>query len=216
MTGGTTVPSSASLAAALAGLEPPLPSAAEIRLARLFDLLREWKGAGIVGFRTPEELARHYFREALLLQATLPDKGPYLDVGSGGGTPALPLALARGTEGWLLLEPRRTAAAFLEMAVETLGLADRVRIVRQRLKDFLNSPAGADEARVVSAVTMRAVRLQAAEWTMLARRMSPGALVIWPTTRKARQRAALPEGLFDEDFIGAERGVIWTGRPRPE
>lgn len=187
-----------------------------MRLARLFEMLQDWKGAGITGFRSPEELARHYFREALELRTALPERGPYLDVGSGGGTPALPLALAAETEDWLLLEPRRTAAAFLEMAVDGLGLTARVRIARLRLKDFLKSVTGHTETRAVSAVTMRAVRLQAAEWTLLAKALSPGARVIWPTTRQARRRAALPDGLFTEDVSGAERGVIWTGRPLPE
>ena len=187
-----------------------------MRLGRLFEMLQDWKGAGIVGFRSPEELARHYFREALELRAMLPEQGPYVDVGSGGGTPALPLALAGETQSWLLLEPRRKAAAFLEMASDTLGLTDRVRIVRQRLKDFLKSTPGRASLGAVSAVTMRAVKLQEAEWTMLARAMSPSARVIWPTTREARRRAALPEGLFEEAFSGAERGVIWRGRPLPE
>ena len=198
---------------ALAGALPPVPPAVREQLARLFQMLRAWKGAGIVGFRSPEDLARHYFREALLLGRLLPERGPFLDIGSGGGTPALPLAIA-GDGDWILLEPRQVSAAFLEMATDRLGLSPRVRVVRQRLKEFLRSETGTSELARVAAVTMRAVKLQAGEWTMLAAGMSAGAPVIWPTSRPARERAALDAGLFEEEFVPAERGIVWIGRPR--
>lgn len=201
------------LSEALARVEPPVSPEAYERLASLFGMLRAWKGAGIVGFGSPEDLARHYFREALLLRGFLPERGPFLDVGSGGGTPALPLALA-GNGDWTLLEPQRVPATFLDLAVENLGLGARVRVVRQRLKDFLKSETGQATLARVSAVTMRAVRLQAAEWTLLAAALPSEARVIWPTSRAARQRAELSGAVFDEELAPAERGVVWIGRPR--
>ena len=200
------------LAEALSGVEPPVSPAEQEQLVRLFQMLRAWKGAGITGFRSPEDLARHYFREALQLGRLLPKRGPFLDIGSGGGTPALPLAIAGGGN-WVLLEPRQLAAAFLEMATDELGLSTRVRVVRQRLKEFLRSETGRTELARVSAVTMRAVKLRADEWTMLAAGMSAGARVIWPTSRPARERAGLEHGLFGEEFVPADRGVVWIGRP---
>ncbi|MDE2712519.1 MAG: class I SAM-dependent methyltransferase [Acidobacteriota bacterium] len=201
------------LTEALSGVEPPIPGEAREQLSRLFEMLCAWKGAGIVGFRSAEDLARHYFREALLLGRLLPARGPFLDIGSGGGTPALPLAIAAGGR-WLLLEPRQVSAAFLEMAADSLGLGTRVRVVRQRLKQFLRSPTGLAELARVSAVTMRAVKLQPGEWAMLAAGMSAGTPVIWPTSRPARDRAELASDLFDEEFVPADRGVVWIGRPR--
>lgn len=214
MTSESPAPSGGPLAETLLGLEPPLQAEAVEKLGRLFDLLRSWKGAGLFGFRSAEDLARHYFREALELRPLLPADGPFLDVGSGGGTPALPLAIAQGAGDWILLEPRSTPAAFLEMAAESLGLEARVRVVRERLKHFLNLERGRDDLARVSAVTVRAVRLQAPEWRGLARALSAGTPVIWPTSRAARTRAALEEGLFEESFTPAERGVVWIGRPR--
>ena len=203
--------SDSALTEALSSVEPPIPPEPREQLAHLFRMLGAWRGAGIVGFRSPEDLALHYFREALLLGRLLPEHGPFLDIGSGGGTPALPLAIARGGH-WLLLEPRQVSAAFLEMAADKLGLSARVRVVRQKLKEFLNSDAGRAELARVSAVTMRAVKLQRDEWAMLAAGTSTGAPVIWPTSRAARERAALESGLFDEEFIPADRGIVWVGR----
>lgn len=211
MSGGTSAPPARPLGEALSGVTPPVSAPVYDQLVRLYEMLHAWKGAGIVGFRTPEDLARYYFREALLLQPLLPAPGPFLDIGSGGGTPALPLALA-GDAHWTLLEPRRASGAFLDAAIESLGLAPRVRVNRQRLKDFLKSDAGRTETARFAGVTLRAVKLRAEEWSLLAGSLSPDVPVIWPTSRSARQRAELEQGLFEEEFVTAERGVVWIGR----
>ena len=201
------------LAEALAGLEPALEAAQETALVRLFGLLQERQGTGITGFNSSEALARHYFREALELRRFLPGRGPYLDVGSGGGTPALPLAaVAEGA--WTLLEPRRQAAGFLDLAADSLGIASRVQVVRARLHNYLNNPAQRSSLGAVAAVTLRAVRLRAQEWKGLAAALSHEAVVIWLTSESARARADLPSGVYDEEIFPAERGVVWLGRPR--
>lgn len=202
---------------AFADIEPPLSRAAGANLGLLFDLLVQWRGAGITGFRSADLLARYYFREALDLRPFVSGCARVLDVGSGSGTPALPLATVLDDQEWTLLEPRRASAGFLELAVERLGLASRVRVVRRRLDDYLESEDGISTAARVSAVTLRAVRLRAAEWSALAGLLPTGATVIWPTSREARLRADLPPGLYDEELRPADRGIVWVGRPlRPD
>lgn len=49
--------------------------------------------------------------------------GPAVDVGSGAGLPGIPLAIADPGRSWVLLEPRRRRAAFLEEVVRDLDLA---------------------------------------------------------------------------------------------
>lgn len=50
--------------------------------------------------------------------------GPAVDVGSGAGLPGIPLAIADPERPWVLLEPRRRRAAFLEEVVRDLDLAN--------------------------------------------------------------------------------------------
>jgi len=199
--------------ASLSALNLPLPGGVFRRCLRLFRLLEEWRGAGLTGFRTPDQAARLYFAEAFALDRFLPAGGPFVDIGSGGGTPALPLALADASRAqWTLLEPRRIAAGFLEIAASELGLTPRIRVVRRRLGDFLNRPSGRCAVFEAAAVTLRAVRLGRSEWTQLASALSPQSVVVWPTTRAARKTAAIRSGLFAEQQFPADRGVVWLGR----
>lgn len=55
-----------------------------------------------------------------------------LDLGSGGGVPGLPLAVAWPSTAWILLDGSTTRGAFLERAVAELGLQDRVRVIAER------------------------------------------------------------------------------------
>ncbi len=196
------------LRAALEGLQPPVTDPAAERLGTLFGLLREWDGAGLTGFRDEAALAQGYFREALELRGHLPAPGPVLDIGSGGGTPALPLA-AVTDRGWTLLEPRRSASVFLELAVRKLDLAGRVKVERKRLGDWLDSREPG--SLPFAAVTLRAVRLTRREWKGLAAALPAGAVVVWPTTGAARRRAECPEGILDERAVPATRGIVWLG-----
>jgi 16S rRNA (guanine527-N7)-methyltransferase len=50
--------------------------------------------------------------------------GPVVDLGSGAGLPGIPVAIARPDLTLILTEPRQARAAFLELVVERLGLAD--------------------------------------------------------------------------------------------
>ncbi|HEU4334622.1 MAG TPA: RsmG family class I SAM-dependent methyltransferase [Candidatus Eisenbacteria bacterium] len=65
--------------------------------------------------------------------ATPPEE--ILDIGSGGGLPGLPLALAWPDARVVLLEARERKAAFLERAVRQLGLSRRVRVLCERLEE---------------------------------------------------------------------------------
>ena len=78
--------------------------------------------------------------------------GSILDVGSGGGFPGIPLAIAWPRTSVTLLESRDRKAGFLEMAVRDLGLKN-VRVVCDRLERFApRAPRERPEASFIRAV----------------------------------------------------------------
>ena len=81
-----------------------------------------------------------------------PPPASILDVGSGGGFPGIPLAIAWPRTSVTLLESRDRKAGFLEMAVRDLGLRN-VKVVCDRLERFKPS----SEAERIQAGLIRAV-----------------------------------------------------------
>jgi len=75
-----------------------------------------------------------------LLQVIQRHPGPgaaeILDVGSGTGVPAIPLAIALPQTHWTLVERVARKAAFLRQAIGRLGLADRVRVAQSDVRDL--------------------------------------------------------------------------------
>lgn len=62
--------------------------------------------------------------------------GRVLDLGSGGGVPGLILAVALPNVEFVLLDANGRRCAFLRDAVESLGIADRVRVIEGRAEDL--------------------------------------------------------------------------------
>ena len=101
-------------------------------MARLEEVLADSQRLGFIG---PGPLGPHIDR-ALQVVPLLPT-GPVsaVDLGSGGGLPGLPLALATPEVRWLLLDGSVTRVRFLTEAVERLGLAARVDTVAARAEE---------------------------------------------------------------------------------
>jgi 16S rRNA (guanine527-N7)-methyltransferase len=76
-----------------------------------------------------------HIQRALDLGAAVEEiPGVAIDLGSGGGVPGLPLAVAWPSTRWTLLDGSTTRAAFLEQAVAELSpwLGDRVTVLGER------------------------------------------------------------------------------------
>lgn len=91
----------------------------------LSDVLERGRALGFLG---PGPVAEHLAHARAYAAALGPVAGRVADLGSGGGVPALPLAVAWPGTRWLLVERGQRRAAFLEEAVRSLGLADRVAV----------------------------------------------------------------------------------------
>jgi 16S rRNA (guanine527-N7)-methyltransferase len=107
--------------------------------------LRELEGlladrAVEIGLVSAADADRVYERHVLdcLRAVPLLEKadGALIDIGSGAGLPGLVMAIARPDLGVTLVDSRRRAGAFLELAVDTLDLP-RVDVRVQRVEDLV-------------------------------------------------------------------------------
>jgi 16S rRNA (guanine527-N7)-methyltransferase len=78
-----------------------------------------------------------------------------LDVGSGGGSPALPLKIMRSGLRYVLVESKVRKSAFLREVIRELGLTD-VEVENRRFEELLSR---VDLHESIDLITMRAVRL---------------------------------------------------------
>lgn len=79
-----------------------------------------------------------------------------MDIGSGGGSPALPFALAIPGSSLLMVESKTRKSVFLREAVRALGLAG-AEVVTARFEELLARP---DLHEAHDVVTIRAVRIE--------------------------------------------------------
>lgn len=82
--------------------------------------------------------------------------GKMLDVGSGGGSPALPFALAAPHLALLMVESKTRKSVFLREAIRALGLTT-ADVVTARFEELLSRP---DLHEAHHLVTIRAVRVE--------------------------------------------------------
>lgn len=106
-------------------------------------LLLAWNEAvNLSGIRAPEAIAREHVLDSLTALPLLRRAGiaEFVDLGSGGGYPGLPLAVALPARRALLVESIGKKARFLAAAVAALGLADRVAVAGTRAESIAADP----------------------------------------------------------------------------
>lgn len=110
-----------------------------------------------------------------------------LDIGSGGGSPALPLQAAAPQLRFVLIEAAARKVAFLREAVRAMGLS-RVDVEACRFEDF---SARAEQHESVDLVTLRAVRLEKALVRSIWQVLKPNGSLFWFDTREAIEKTHL-------------------------
>lgn len=104
-----------------------------------------------------EAWMRHIFDSLQLLPHLKQDQGRrVIDVGSGGGLPAIPLAICRPELEFTLVESTRKKAAFLEAVSESLGLQN-VRVVAERAETFGQDASQREQYHVATARAVAAL-----------------------------------------------------------
>ena len=124
------------LAAGLAILGLDLPAAAQGKLLAFRDLLLKWnKTYNLTALRDSQQAVSHHLLDSL---AILPHvgPGPLLDVGSGGGLPGIPLAIARPDLAVCMVDTVQKKTTFLQQAVIELGLRN-VTVHHARVEEMV-------------------------------------------------------------------------------
>jgi 16S rRNA (guanine527-N7)-methyltransferase len=112
-----------------------LPPAQLEQLLAYLALLAKWnKVYNLTAVREENKMVSHHLLDSL---AVLPHLrgGRLLDVGSGGGLPGIPLAIARGDMRVTLLDSHQKKTAFLKQVAIDLGL-DNVEVVQHRVEEY--------------------------------------------------------------------------------
>jgi 16S rRNA (guanine527-N7)-methyltransferase len=125
------LPSNPELSDAVHGLAKPfgltIDETAVSGIAGFCQLLLRWNARiNLTGARTWQELVRDHLPDSFALATLVPQAARVLDVGTGGGLPAVPFAILRPDVQLTLLEPRAKRVAFLRAATRELCVAARV------------------------------------------------------------------------------------------
>lgn len=122
---------------------PPAPPAAAELFGDALDLAERYAALlasegvewGLIGPREAQRIWERHVLNSLAVAGFVPPRAAVADVGSGAGLPGIPLALARPDLKITLLEPLERRARFLGLAVDRLGLGERVHVVRARAEE---------------------------------------------------------------------------------
>ena len=113
------------LARGLAALGLELPAAARERLLAYAALLLKWNRTyNLTAIRDPEEIVTHHLLDSLAVLPHLATVRTLADVGSGGGLPGIPLAIARPDLAVTSIETVNKKASFQQQARIELDLAN--------------------------------------------------------------------------------------------
>jgi 16S rRNA (guanine527-N7)-methyltransferase len=143
-----------------------------------FELLRKWNRK-VSLTALPVEDAGDEAIDRLLIEPVLATKylpkadANALDVGSGGGSPAIPMKLAAPGISLRMVESKTRKAAFLREVIRALEL-DRTDVDAVRFEELLARPSLHDG---IDVVTMRAVRVDRKSLTEVQSFIKPGGLL---------------------------------------
>ena len=136
-----------------------LPDEISEKLAIYYELLERWnRKINLTALDDPDAAIDRLVLEPLIAARHLPAGNPLflMDVGSGGGSPALPLALMGGERVRLtMVEVKTRKSAFLREAVRQLGLVAQVE--NNRFEELLARPELHER---FDALSIRAVRVE--------------------------------------------------------
>ena len=110
-------------------------------IQRYAEMLLDWnRSVNLTGARTMEEVLTQIAAGDALLLVPWAGIGGVIDIGSGGGLPAMPMAIAMPQVDFTLLEANTRKSAFLERVAATLNLKN-VAVAQGRAEELGHRPA---------------------------------------------------------------------------
>lgn len=185
------------------------------RLARYGALVLETnRRFNVTGAKTPAELAAHLADSLTVVPFV---REPYVDIGSGGGLPAIPVAIASGLP-VTLIESNLKKARFLKEVLEELEL--RGQVVAERAEIAGHDPVLRGH---FASGTARAVAVAPAVAELLMPLIAPGGVAVLqrgalePRERDALADAALMLGgtVEAEHAFEGERRIVLVRKTEP-
>jgi len=182
---------SVSLADGVARLGVPLPAGGLARLESYLALLAKWNRTyNLTAIREPERMVTHHALDSLAVVPHLPPRSGIrvLDIGSGGGLPGIPIAIARPDAQVAMVDASAKKAAFLAQAAIELPLRN-VEAIGARIEDY--APAAPFDVAVSRAFSDLATFARAA----LPHLARDGVLLAMKGALPRDEIAALPAGV---------------------
>jgi len=152
-----------------------LPDDLAAGLSSYYELLSRWnRKINLTSLENPDEAIDRLLLEPVLTARHLPDStASIMDVGSGGGSPAIPMKLATPSAPLTMVEVKARKSAFLREAVRTLALA-RTTVETSRYEELLARPELHEAFGVLS---LRAVRVEVRTLLTLQAFVKPGGVI---------------------------------------
>lgn len=137
-------------------------------------LLTRWNARmNLTALRSADEAVERLIVEPVVASfAVQPQATSLVDVGSGGGSPAIPLKIMRPELTLEMVEVKAKKAVFLREVVRTLGL-HTARVHLGTFEHVLSDPIERD------VLSVRAVRVASPELAMFAKAVRPGGQLLW-------------------------------------
>lgn len=158
------------------------------RAQAFLDLVRKWNPiCSLVSRRDLSDLHRRHVENSLDLLPHMEHSSKHFDIGSGGGFPGVPLAIARPTLKVVLNDRSRNKCRFLRQVKLELEL-DNVEVLELNIEPCSNYQQRFDS------VTARAVGPPKQAWVLSRQFLEPQGVVLLQTTR-AVPDADIPGGV---------------------
>jgi len=153
-----------------------LPDRLAEQLTAYYELLARWnRKINLTSIENPDEAIDRLLLEPLVAVRHIPGNVQRLmDIGSGGGSPALPFKLALPRVKLTMVEVKARKSAFLREAIRQLRLEDTT-VENARFEELLARP---EMHEAYDLLSLRAVRTEARVLTSLQAFIAPGGSMV--------------------------------------